>query len=101
MTPWPKIIPADFGHLDQIRDLFRQTVLISNSVDYNEEQISAWASAADNKERWVQKIESQYFLVAVFEKGIGGIASLEPGGYLDLFYVHPAYQRKKVGQKLL
>jgi putative acetyltransferase len=87
--------------VDEITDLFRNTILFVNCKDYDEEQVKAWTAAADNKKQFLSKIKQQYFPVAVIEKAICGFASLAADGYLDLMYVHKDYQGRGLATLLI
>jgi len=96
-----KIRPALTKDLDQICSLFRETIRTICIKDYSDQQVDAWASAADNIIKWERKLESQLFLVAEDDDKILGFGSLEDGNYIDLFYVHKDFQGKGIGTKLL
>lgn len=93
-----KATPND---LDAITGLFFDTVQQVNSKDYDPEQIDIWAYASLNRKKWLEKINSQYFLVAESEGKILGFGSIEPSGYLDLMYIHKDYQRQGVALVIL
>jgi putative acetyltransferase len=85
---------------DGIRQLFQDTIRTVNSRDYHEAQIRAWISASGHRERWLQKIESQYFLVAEMEEGLGGFASITHDGYIDFLFVHKDRQGQGIAGAL-
>ena len=39
--------------------------------------------------------------VAILDETIAGMAELEADGFVDYFYVHPAFQRRGVGSRLM
>lgn len=89
--------------LDQIRQLFYETVVTINSKDYTSEQINSWASGYKNVDSWRKKIKEQYFLVAVTpeDNNIIGFGSLTENGYIDLMFVHKDHQGKGVAKSIL
>ncbi len=94
------IRPARVSDLDTMHDIFYRAVTISCLHDYTLPQIQAWTSSIRNIERWIHKIESQFFLLALYEnKGIA-FGSLDQGCYLDFLYVDPDYQRKKIAREI-
>ncbi len=92
---------ATTGDLPAILDVFKATVLHICEPDYTGEQLNAWAGAAVNQQKWVDRIEMQYFLVAENSEGITGFGSLENGEYLDVLYIHEQYQRKGIARAIL
>lgn len=91
---------ASLQDIDQLRQLFFDTINIINSKDYNEDQIQAWSSGAKNINGWKTKLEKQYFVVAEIEGKITGFASLKDDSYLDFMYIHKDHQRKGIATQL-
>ena len=91
---------ATIADMDEIAQLYRDTILTVNSKDYTKEQIEAWASTYDNQEGWVRRMEEQFFYIAKIENKIVGFASIDKFGYLDLLYVHKDYQKLGIAKKL-
>ena len=87
--------------LEQILQLYHDTVTAINSKDYNEEQISVWSDVSGGGHNFSRKITEQNFYVAEFENKIIGFGSITDDGYLDYMYVHKDFQRKGVAKKLL
>ena len=87
--------------LNEIQQLFFETVNNVCKKDYTQDQINAWTSAKDDNEKWIDKILNQYFLVARTDSKIVGFGSLENNNYLDFLYVHKDYQMKGIAKKLL
>lgn len=86
--------------LEQILALFRESVCTICAKDYSPEQLRAWAGRSSDKERWLDYIQRQYFLVYLREGVIAGFASLEGRDYLALLYVAAAFQRSGVATAL-
>lgn len=84
-----------------IAQLFKETIETINSKDYSEKQVSVWSEGHTHTKRWILRLTSQYFIVAVVDEIITGIGSITPDGYLDLMYVHKDYQGKGIGSALL
>jgi putative acetyltransferase len=87
--------------LDEVRRLYCDTINLVNSKDYNAEQVMVWSSGWENTERWLNRLATQYFIVADTGTQLAGISSLSPEGYLDVLYVHHAWQGKGVASALL
>ena len=86
---------ATINNLDEILNLFKTTIETSCSKDYTEAQIYAWTSSIENKDRWKNKIENQYFIVAKHHHKITGFGSLE-NDYLDFLFVDKDYLRNGI-----
>lgn len=96
----PIIREGNTDDLEELQQLFVYTLTTICKKDYNEEQIIAWTSSIENKQRWLDILTKQYIIVAQDKDKIIGFASLDNGNYIDLFYVHKDYLRQGVGKKL-
>ena len=96
-----QIRTATDNDAEKICRLFRDTIITVNSKDYNIEQIAAWSSRSADSERWIGKINDQYFIVSEYETTIIGFASLTMSGYLDFMFVHKDHQGKGIASLLL
>ena len=92
---------ATQDELKEIQQLFFDTVTYMCKKDYTAEQIKAWSSSINNKDKWTEKIITQYFLTAKVGTQIVGFGSLENNDYLDFLYVHKDFQGKGIAKKLL
>jgi putative acetyltransferase len=88
------------GDLNEMQKMFVDTISTICIDDYSPEQIDVWISLVENTQGWIDKLTSQYFLVAELNNKIVGYASLENNNYLDFLYVHKDYQRQGVADKL-
>ena len=77
-----------------------ETISTICRADYSPEQIKVWTASIENTKRWTEKLNSQYFLIALLEDVIVGYASLEGSDYLDFLYVHKDYQRQGIAYRL-
>lgn len=96
-----EIRQATLHDLPEILSLFRETVTKVNSKHYSEQQIQVWSSSADDSQRWQDRIENIYFIVAEINNTIAGFAYLKDGNYFDGLFVHKDYQRQGIASKLL
>jgi putative acetyltransferase len=96
-----KIRAADNNDLNDIRQLFYQTITTINVPDYNPEQIFVWASGYNNIDSWQEKIRSQHFFVAEIDQIITGFGSVTDEGYVDYLFTHKDYQRQGIATELL
>lgn len=92
---------ANKNDLGEILNLFTETITEVNNQDYSPSQIEAWSSGARDIDRWLQKIDEQYFLITEEESGITGFASITTEGYLDTMFVHKNHQRKGIAKALI
>lgn len=82
---------ATLRDLPAMTNLFRETVWHINSKSYTPDQVRVWAAAADHMERWVQKLQQQFVILAMREDLLVGFGSLRQD-YVDLLYVHKDWQ---------
>jgi len=92
---------ATISDLNEMQQLYIETIQSICKNDYNEAQREAWISGVKNTERWIAVIETQYVLLAVIENKIAGFATLKDGDYIDFFYIHKDFQRQGIADKLL
>ena len=91
---------ATQSDIEEAKSLFADTIKSTCKNDYNVEQINAWVSSVENKERWESLLKEQYFIIAQIEEEMVGFATLEDGCYLDFLYVHKDHLRKGIANLL-
>ncbi|RTL58889.1 MAG: GNAT family N-acetyltransferase [Sphingobacteriales bacterium] len=96
-----QIRKATIEDIPSITQLFKETIETINSKDYNEEQVKVWSAGYAYTDRWVKRLYTQYFIVAIVDEVIAGIGSIDPDGYLDIMYVHKDYQGRGVASALI
>lgn len=96
-----KIRRASANDLEEILQLFWDTVITVNAKDYHEEQLKVWSSARYNVESWKKKLHEQLFIVGEESDLIHGFASLEKDGCLDMLYIHKDHQHRGVATALV
>jgi putative acetyltransferase len=92
------------GQLDDLTEmqkLFVDTITTICKTDYDSDQIKAWTSGIDNKQRWDDILTKQFVLVTQHADKIVGFATLANRNYIDLFFVHKDHQRQGIAQRLL
>ena len=92
---------ATVEDLPEITALFRDTIREVNSKDYSEKQIEIWSEGANDLDKWKDRINKMYFLVAESNNAIVGFAYLKNGNYFDGLFIHKDYQRLGIASKLL
>ncbi|HNR07626.1 MAG TPA: GNAT family N-acetyltransferase [Saprospiraceae bacterium] len=93
-----RAVPSD---LDDLLTLFKNTISFINSRDYNPQQTEAWISSIHDRERWLDKIQKQYFILYLEGGRVLGFASLDQGRHIDLLYVHHKRQGEGIAALLL
>ena len=89
------------GDLEEIYQLFYDTVHFVNRADYSPEQLDAWAPRQMDRSRWEQSLAEHETWVAWEEGRIVGFGDLAQNGYLDRLYVRKDSVRKGVASALL
>jgi putative acetyltransferase len=87
--------------LEEMKQLYVDTIHTICNKQYNEEQLAVWSSTAQNAERWQEMIATQYVIIAEIDRQMAGFATLKNENYIDFFYTHKDFQRKGVAQQLL
>ncbi len=98
----PKIILREGSQddLPEMLQLFQDTIITVCKADYSADQLNAWKSGAENRERWDSVIREQYIVVAEAENTIAGFCTLDQGNYIDLLFVHKDYQHQGIASQL-
>lgn len=96
-----KIREATENDIDEIMNLYSDTVRNVNSKDYSADQVEVWANGAFRPEIWKQRIRDQYFIVAEENGTITGFSSIADDGYIDFMYIHKDFQRRGIARELL
>ena len=81
--------------LQEIVDLFCDTVHSVNAGDYSMEEVEAWTSGID-LERWGRMLSENYSAIAVSDGKIVGFGDIDKTNYLNLLYVHRDFQRRGI-----
>lgn len=95
-----RIRKASISDLEQLQKVFVASIDGLASDHYSEEQRRVWKTTIEDKERWLNNIQRQYFMVVEIDEQVIGFASLD-AGYVDFLYVHPSHARKGVASQLM
>src|SRR6202163_3473790 len=68
--------------------------------DYSEAQQQAWASAADDEEKFGKRLAGELTLIATLQNSPVGFASLRGTDHIDMLYVHPSAAGQGVASML-
>ncbi|WP_250433964.1 GNAT family N-acetyltransferase [Hanstruepera flava] len=96
-----EIRQATVEDIPEITTLFRDTIREVNSKHYSDKQIQTWADGANDTQKWEDRINRLYFLVAESHNTIVGFAYLKNCNYFDGLFVHKDFQRQGIASKLL
>ena len=93
---------AQQSDIVELKDLYKNTVLVINRHDYSQEEVEDWASCGDDLSKIGKMIETHYFIVAVNQQSqLVGFSSITPQGYLHSMFVHKDFQGKGIATILL
>jgi putative acetyltransferase len=90
-------LPADTSILVGI---FAAAIDELAAEDYSEAQREAWASAADDEEKFGKRLAGGLTLVGTLQNSSVGFASLKGADHIDMLYVHPSAARQGVASML-
>lgn len=96
-----QIEPLQRADLATCLSLFKETIRIVNSRDYNEKQIEAWINPNRTLASWEDSFSSHQGFKAVYRQQIIGFIDMDDNGYLDRLYVHAKYQNFGVAKQLV
>jgi putative acetyltransferase len=89
--------PAD---LPSIIEVYTASIRSLAVQFYSPEQISAWAPATPDVERWQKRLASLNTIVAECDGVLSGFVSYRHDGYVDFLFTHPAFARRGVATRL-
>ena len=93
---------AQQSDIVELKDLYKNTVLVINRHDYSQEEVEDWASCGDNLSNIEDMIKIHYFIVAINQQSeIVGFSSITPQGYLHSMFVHKDFQGEGIATMLL
>lgn len=88
-----KYIESDVNNL---ANLFYDTVHHVNAEDYSLEQLNVWATGKVDLDKWNQSFLEHYTVVAIDDDRIVGFGDIDQTGYLDRLYVHKDYLKRGI-----
>ena len=97
------IIIAEFESrdLEEILDLFYNTIHSVNARDYSKNQLDAWGIANPDRDRWLLRLSRNKTYVAKLNNIIVGFGDLNSQYYIDRLYTHKNYQNIGIGTSIL
>jgi len=92
---------ANDSDINDITNLFYETIQNINCKDYPQDEIDDWSSWHADLDKWKETISQQFFIVAIINNTVVGFSSLASDGYLDFMFVHKDYQKQGIAKQLL
>src|SRR3954469_20531971 len=98
--PSPALRPFLAADVPILAAIFIAAIEELTVEDYSEAQRDAWASGADDEERFGRRLASELTLVATLQNSPVGFASLKGADHLRMLYVHPSAAGRGVASML-
>lgn len=95
------IVDYETGMLDDLIQLFYDTVHTINARDYKAVQLDRWAPEVADQVSWQQRLKNNLCKVAVVNGVVAGFAELTTDAHIDTMYVHKDYQGRGIAGKLM
>jgi len=95
-----KILDYEESMLDEMMQLFYDTVHTVNAKDYRKDQLNGWAPLKTDKRFWEQRLKKNICKVAFLDGVMVGFTELVDK-HVDTLYVHKDFQRRKVAASLI
>lgn len=96
-----KIVPFTDADLDQVLQLFHDTVHAINIQHYSQEQVNAWAPEKPDRNRWAEQLRKRIAYVAKIGDQIVGFGDASKDGYIDHIYTHKDFQGLGIASAIL
>jgi putative acetyltransferase len=96
-----RIVEYNESMLDEMLQLFYNTVHTVNAKDYNSALIENWAPETIDKKKWEERLTNNVCLVTVRNNQIVGFGELSEEGGIDTMYVHKNHQGEKIASRIL
>jgi len=96
-----KILDYEESMLDEMMQLFYDTVHTVNAQDYRKDQLIGWAPENSDKRFWQDRLKKRVCKVAFIAEQMVGFSEMVDDGHVDTLYVHKDFQRQKVAANLI
>jgi len=92
---------AILSDVQEMNELYQNTILTVNRKDYTAEEVEDWASCGDEITHWDELFQEQYYVVAKDKQGaIVAFASVNDLGYIHTLFVHKDFQHQGIATSL-
>lgn len=95
-----KILDYEERMLDEMMQLFYDTVHTVNARDYRRDQLNGWAPLDTDKRFWQHRLKKNICKVAFLNNVMVGFTELSEE-HVDTLYVHKDFQRRKIAANLI
>lgn len=92
---------AKVTDLETLTNIYRQSIHDTAIALYNQYQVEAWSAFADNFNNFYDYIFKPQTYVLENNAQVICFCGLEMNGHIASFYVHPHYNRRGYGTKIL
>ena len=89
------------GDAPLLRAVFHASVHQLAARDYTAEQRNAWAPPDHDAAQWAARMQANQPFVAEVDGEVAGFADLQASGYIDMFFVSPAFAGRGVARALM
>ena len=89
------------GDEPALRAVFESAIHGTARRDYSQLQVDTWAPRDYDAEAWALRVRAIAPFVALIDGAIVGYADVQPGGYIDHFYVAAEAGGRGVGGRLM
>ena len=96
-----KILDYDESMLEEMMQLFYDTVHTVNARHYRKEQLNGWAPQNSDKRFWEERLKKNVCKVAFINNQMVGFTELVDDGHVDTLYVHKDFQRRRIAANLI
>lgn len=95
-----QIVSYNENMLEEMMELFYNTVHVVCAKDYNPQQLNRWAPLNADVTAWKQRLNKNVCKVAIIKDVIVGFSELTEDAHIACMYVHKDYQRKNIARSL-
>jgi putative acetyltransferase len=100
-TLWKNMVRVyKTSDLESVISVFHRSVREVASRDYSPAQIAVWTQEPTDFNTWSKRLDSGGVFINELDSEMIGFTRVDESGYVDLLYVHPAFQRQGVASEL-
>ncbi|MEG0249662.1 MAG: GNAT family N-acetyltransferase [Peptostreptococcus sp.] len=86
--------------LNDLVNLFTDTIINVNIKDYSKSQVNAWSSSKHKLLNNPNFFTDLYTIVAIIDENIVGYGNIDSNGYLDHLFVHHNFQGQGIASRI-